>query len=180
MLWAFGGNLSLESTPRGIRAEVSALCHLDTMFFGALLIFVAPSTVWSGRGSGSLQAISAPEIIGASLLACAGLAILVYAAKCGSTIITLDADELKIVRRRFGMDWRTRVIPTATVRNLGYLPPKAPSFLRRGRGLPGEICFDSGRRTYRMCAGIDYDDARELIRRMTAVYKFPWDLPETD
>lgn len=178
MLWAVGGNLKCESTPQGVRAEVSGLRYVDTLLFGLVLIFAAPSTVFDGRQPGSSHAISVQEVVGASLMACAGLAVLIYAARSGSTIVTLDREELKIVRRRFGIDWRTRAFPTSAVRNLSYMPPKGAPFLSRGRGLPGEICFDVGRRTYRICRGIDYDDAKELIRQMTKIFRFPWDLPD--
>jgi hypothetical protein len=138
----------------------------------------APFTLLSGYRNGIIpQPISNQTLGEAALMACAGLGLFISATKSAS-IVTLDGNELRIVRRRFGIEWSTRIFPNSTVRNLGYLPPKDPPFFSRRRGLPGEICFDSGRRSYRFGAGIDYDDAKELIRQMTRVYKFPWDLPE--
>ena len=165
MLWTVGGNLQWESTPQGMRAEISALCYADSAFFGTLFLIGAPFSLHNGH-----------DVIGAGLMACIGLFALIYATKA-SSVVTLDASELKIVRRRFGFEWSTRIFPTCTVRNLSYLPPKDPPWFSRSRGLPGEICFDSGKKTYRFGVGIGYDDAKELIRQMTHVYKFPWDLP---
>jgi hypothetical protein len=169
MLFTVGGNLDVEPTPQGIKAEISALRYIDSAFFGLVFLIGAPFQLIDRQGGG-------PG--GAGFVACVGLALLIYATKGGSTSVSLSADEMTIVRRRFGIDWSTRVFPTSTVRNLSYLPPTDPPWFSRSRGLPGEICFDSGKKTYRFGTGIGYDDAKELIRQMTRVYKFPWDLPE--
>jgi hypothetical protein len=175
MLWTLNGTLKCEPTPNGMRAEISGIRYPETIFFSVILTLGAPWVLLDGHASGG---IALGQISGAVLMACVGLAVLAFNIKSGSTIVTLDTQELKIERHRFGVAWRSRRFPTVTVRNLGYLPPKPPPWFSRQRGLPGEVCFDTGKKMIRFGAGIDYDDAETLIREMNRVQRFPWDMPE--
>lgn len=163
------GRIKFQRTSERIRNTIPGRFHWDGLFFGVIVVFFAPTTLQSGA--------SALEIMGACLLGLFGLAVIVFSLKTGFTVISLDRSEMEIGRRQFGIEWSSRRFATSAVRNLGYLPPKW-SWLKKG-SLPGELCFDSGRKSYRFGAGLESGEARAIIQQMSRIYHFSWDLPDS-
>lgn len=173
------GRLTWERNDLGICVSIPGIHSLEMTLAGLSALFVSSSLLDGGLGPDSFTRY---DLILTSFMGCVGLGSLIFAVFSGETILSANEHQVKIVRRCFGIDWRTRVFDMDSIGNLEYIDSRW-RFYPIIRFIPSALSFRTGFESHQFAAGIREDEAQALIQKFDELRKpleYVWENPSKE